>query len=55
VIHCRAAVAWGPKQPLVIEDVEVAPPREGEVRIKVSLILNFFHYVLYFVVGTWNL
>ncbi|XP_018027942.1 alcohol dehydrogenase class-3 [Hyalella azteca] len=35
VIHCRAAVAWGPKQPLVIEDVEVAPPREGEVRIKV--------------------
>ncbi len=36
VIKCRAAVAWGPKQPLSIETVEVAPPKAGEVRIKVS-------------------
>lgn len=34
-IRCRAAVAWEPKKPFVIEDVEVAPPKEGEVRIKV--------------------
>ncbi len=32
---CRAAVAWGPKQPLAIEEIEVAPPRKGEVRIKI--------------------
>eukprot|EP00842_Homolaphlyctis_polyrhiza_P003572 jgi/Hompol1/4215/HPOL_006986-RA len=35
VIHCKAAVAWGANQPLVIEDIEVAPPKAGEVRIKI--------------------
>ncbi|KAF2350318.1 Alcohol dehydrogenase class III [Trinorchestia longiramus] len=35
VIKCKAAVAWEAKKPLVIEDIEVAPPKEGEVRIKV--------------------
>ncbi|KAJ9050022.1 alcohol dehydrogenase [Entomophthora muscae] len=35
VIKCKAAVCWGPNEPLVIEDVEVAPPKAGEVRIKV--------------------
>lgn len=35
VIQCRAAVAWAPKEPLVIETIEVAPPKAGEVRIKV--------------------
>ncbi|KAJ3210226.1 NAD/NADP dependent alcohol dehydrogenase [Dinochytrium kinnereticum] len=35
VIKCKAAVAWAPKQPLSIEEVEVAPPQKGEVRIKV--------------------
>ncbi len=34
-ITCRAAVAWGPGEPLKIENVEVAPPKAGEVRIKV--------------------
>jgi len=34
-ITCRAAVAWGPKEPLSIETIEVAPPRKGEVRIKI--------------------
>ena len=34
VIKCVAAVAWEAKQPLTIEQVEVAPPRKGEVRIK---------------------
>jgi Zn-dependent alcohol dehydrogenase len=34
-ILCKAAVAYGPKQPLTIEEVYVAPPKKGEVRIKV--------------------
>ena len=34
-ISCRAAVAWGPNQPLTIETIEVAPPKRGEVRLKV--------------------
>ncbi|XP_042906750.1 alcohol dehydrogenase class-3 [Parasteatoda tepidariorum] len=35
IIKCKAAVAWKPKEQLTIEDVEVAPPKAGEVRIKV--------------------
>lgn len=35
VISCQAAVAWGPGKPLEIETVEVAPPKAGEVRIKI--------------------
>ncbi|KAL2238697.1 UNVERIFIED_CONTAM: Alcohol dehydrogenase class-3 [Sesamum indicum] len=35
VITCKAAVAWEPNKPLVIEDVQVAPPQAGEVRVKV--------------------
>ncbi|XP_041653694.1 alcohol dehydrogenase class-3-like [Cheilinus undulatus] len=35
VIYCKAAVAWEPGQPLSIENVEVAPPKAHEVRIKV--------------------
>ena len=34
-ISCRAAVAWEPKKPLSLETVEVAPPKAGEVRIKI--------------------
>ncbi|CAG8483727.1 27334_t:CDS:10 [Racocetra persica] len=34
-IRCKAAVAWGPAQPLSIEEIEVAPPKKGEVRIKI--------------------
>ncbi|GJN21673.1 hypothetical protein PR202_gb09173 [Eleusine coracana subsp. coracana] len=34
-IICRAAVAWGPGQPLVMEQVEVAPPGPMEIRVKV--------------------
>ncbi|GMK54084.1 hypothetical protein CspeluHIS016_0106700 [Cutaneotrichosporon spelunceum] len=34
-ITCKAAVAWEPAKPLSIETVEVAPPRAGEVRIKI--------------------
>lgn len=34
-IKSRAAIAWGPKQPLSIEEVEVMLPRNGEVLVKV--------------------
>ncbi|GGW91818.1 S-(hydroxymethyl)glutathione dehydrogenase/class III alcohol dehydrogenase [Alteromonas halophila] len=34
-ISCKAAVAWGAGKPLSIETVEVAPPKAGEVRIKI--------------------
>jgi len=35
VIKCRAAVAWAPKEQLKVELIEVAPPKAGEVRIKI--------------------
>ncbi|XP_043717350.1 alcohol dehydrogenase-like 6 [Telopea speciosissima] len=35
VITCKAAVAWGPEEPLVLEDVELDPPHPMEIRIKV--------------------
>ncbi|MBL1272867.1 MAG: S-(hydroxymethyl)glutathione dehydrogenase/class III alcohol dehydrogenase [Oceanospirillales bacterium] len=31
----KAAIAWGPNQPLSIEEIEVMPPQAGEVRIRV--------------------
>ncbi|XP_038648721.1 alcohol dehydrogenase class-3 [Scyliorhinus canicula] len=34
-IKCKAAVAWEAGKPLSIEDVEVAPPKAHEVRIKI--------------------
>ena len=34
-MKARAAVAWEPKKPLQIEEVEVAAPRSGEVLLKV--------------------
>lgn len=35
MITCKAAVTWAAKEPFSIEDVQVAPPRAGEVRIKI--------------------
>jgi len=35
VIKCKAAVAWEAGKPLTIEEVEVAAPKAGEVRIKI--------------------
>ncbi|CAD6991690.1 alcohol dehydrogenase class-3 [Ceratitis capitata] len=35
IITCKAAIAWEAKKPLVIEDVEVAPPKAHEVRVKI--------------------
>ena len=34
VIRCKAAVAYAPGQPLTVEEIEVEPPRAGEVRVK---------------------
>ncbi|MBY6137261.1 S-(hydroxymethyl)glutathione dehydrogenase/class III alcohol dehydrogenase [Nocardioides marinus] len=31
----KAAVAWGPKQPLSIEEIDVMPPQAGEVRVRI--------------------
>nr|GMC95765.1 alcohol dehydrogenase-like 4 [Ipomoea batatas] len=35
IITCKAAVAYSPGQPLIIEDVLVDPPQKLEVRIKI--------------------
>ncbi|KFV88782.1 Alcohol dehydrogenase 1, partial [Struthio camelus australis] len=35
VIRCRAAVAWAAGKPLSVEEVEVAPPKAQEVRVKI--------------------
>jgi Zn-dependent alcohol dehydrogenase len=32
----RAAVAFGPGQPLKIVEIDVAPPKKGEVLIKIT-------------------
>lgn len=34
-VRCKAAVAWAPNEPLKVEEIEVAPPQKGEVRVKV--------------------
>jgi S-(hydroxymethyl)glutathione dehydrogenase / alcohol dehydrogenase len=36
VIKCKAAVAWEAGKPLSIEEIEVDPPKAGEVRIAVT-------------------
>lgn len=36
VIKCRAAIAWEAGKPLSFEEIEVAPPKAGEVRIKIT-------------------
>ena len=34
-ITCSAAVAWAAKEPLEVTEIRVAPPKAGEVRVKV--------------------
>ncbi len=34
-IKSRAAIAWGPNQPLSIEEVDVLSPQAGEVRVRI--------------------
>lgn len=43
----EAAVAWEAGKPLVIEEVEVAPPQKMEVRIKI-LFTSLCHTDVYF-------
>ncbi|KAH7525183.1 alcohol dehydrogenase 1 [Ziziphus jujuba] len=47
VIKCRAAVAWEAGKPLVVEEVEVAPPQANEVRLKI-LFTALCHTDVYF-------
>ena len=35
VIKCKAAIAWEANKPLDVTEVEVAPPKAGEVRVRV--------------------
>ena len=35
MIKSKAAVAWGPGEPLVIEEIDVMPPQAGEVRVRI--------------------
>ncbi|CAH2301287.1 alcohol dehydrogenase 1 [Pelobates cultripes] len=35
VIKCKAAIAWEASKPLVVEEIEVAPPKAHEIRIKI--------------------
>ncbi|WFD28336.1 hypothetical protein MNAN1_003345 [Malassezia nana] len=35
-ITCKAAIAWEAQKPLQVEDIHVEPPREGEVRVRVT-------------------
>jgi S-(hydroxymethyl)glutathione dehydrogenase/alcohol dehydrogenase len=34
-LRTRAAVAWGPGQPLSIEEIDLQPPRRGEVLVRI--------------------
>ncbi|PHU19991.1 Alcohol dehydrogenase 1 [Capsicum chinense] len=47
VIRCKAAVAWEAGKPLVIEEVDVAPPQQHEVRLKI-LYTSLCHTDVYF-------
>ncbi|XP_030951584.1 alcohol dehydrogenase-like [Quercus lobata] len=47
VIKCKAAVAWEAGKPLVIEEVEVAPPQANEVRMRI-LFTALCHTDVYF-------
>ncbi|KAL2486824.1 Alcohol dehydrogenase class-P [Abeliophyllum distichum] len=47
VIPCKAAVSWEAGKPLVIQQVEVAPPQAMEVRVKIKYT-SLCHTDLYF-------
>ncbi|XP_027693265.1 alcohol dehydrogenase E chain-like [Vombatus ursinus] len=53
VIKCKAAVLWELNKPLSIEEVEVAPPKANEVRIKIVAtgICRSDHHVIS---GSWH-
>jgi S-(hydroxymethyl)glutathione dehydrogenase/alcohol dehydrogenase len=45
-IICKAAVAFAAKEPLQIVEVTVAPPKAGEVRLKVIANALCMYYIL---------
>lgn len=47
VVGFTAAVAWEAGKPLVMEEVEVAPPQTNEVRVKI-LFTSLCHTDVYF-------
>ncbi|KAJ9549734.1 hypothetical protein OSB04_022277 [Centaurea solstitialis] len=49
VITCKAAVAWGPGQPLAIEEIQVDIPQKMEVRIKIH-----FTSICHTDLGAWQ-
>lgn len=47
-LTCKAAVCWKPNEKLVIEEIQVDPPRSGEVRIKniaTGIVRNFIKII----------
>ncbi len=44
-ITCKAAIAYEPNKPLVIETIEVAPPKKGEVRVKLFALNFIFNHL----------
>ncbi|MQM07752.1 hypothetical protein Taro_040598 [Colocasia esculenta] len=34
IITCKAAVCWGPEEPLKVEEIQVEPPRASELRVR---------------------
>lgn len=52
VITCKAAIAWEAGKPLSVEDIQVAPPKAHEVRIKVSLESLLSHYNFFHIINT---
>ncbi|EGW14413.1 Alcohol dehydrogenase 1 [Cricetulus griseus] len=55
VIKCKAAVLWEPHKPFSIEDIEVAPPKAHEVRIKVAHCFYSVSYAFYACVSLTSL
>ncbi|KAM9842183.1 alcohol dehydrogenase 1-like [Aulostomus maculatus] len=53
VIKCKAAVAWEPSKPLVIEEIEVDPPRVNQVRIKI-VATSLCHTDLFYLLKNVN-
>lgn len=49
-IRCQAAVCWGANQPLTVEEIEVAAPRAGEVRVQI-LYTGVCHTDAFFMSG----
>lgn len=50
IINCKAAVSWSANEKLAIEDIEVHPPKHGEVRVKIlatGIVRNLKNFIKY--------